>query len=71
MLVGIKLAWIGYFLYFVLIGLSGWILIPYSDSTGLVFPLIIFYIYVRLKETENKKVKYIDLRWESSYIKLD
>lgn len=57
--VGSKLAWIGYFFYFVLVGLSGWILIPYSDSTGLIFPILIFYIYIVLKETQKVKKKYL------------
>lgn len=45
-----KLAWMGYLFYFVLVGLSGWILIPYSDSTGLIFPILMLYIYISLKE---------------------
>ena len=56
-IVGSKLAWLGYFLYFILVGLSGWILIPYSDSTGLIFPILMFYIYTILKETKNIKKK--------------
>lgn len=58
-IVGEKLAWIGYAVYFVLAGLSGWILIPYSDSTGLIFPILILYIYTGLKEKENTKKKYV------------
>lgn len=58
-IVGSKLAWIGYFFYFVLVGLSGWILIPYSDSTGLIFPILILYIYLLIKETEDVKQKCI------------
>ena len=56
-IVGSKLAWIGYFFYSALVGLSGWILIPYSDSTGLIFPILIFYIYLIVKETEDVKTK--------------
>lgn len=59
--VGSKLAWLGYFLYFILVGLSGWILIPYSDSTGLIFPILLFYIYTSLKGTENIKKKYFSV----------
>lgn len=54
-IVGYKLAWVGYFFYFVLVGLSGWILIPYSDSTGLIFPILMLYIYIRIKESGDVK----------------
>lgn len=42
-----------YCIYALLTGLSPWILIPYSDSTGLIFPILIFYIYVRWKNTNK------------------
>ncbi|MBP3308857.1 MAG: hypothetical protein J6L90_05400 [Clostridia bacterium] len=31
--------------FFLLIGLSPWVVIPYSDSTGIIFPILIFRIY--------------------------
>lgn len=45
---------IGYICYILLIGLSPWVSIPYSDSTGLVFPILILNIYTWLPK--NKKM---------------
>lgn len=59
--VGCKGAWIGYIFYFILVGLSGWILIPYSDSTGIIFPILMLYIYISMKETKNIKRKFLDM----------
>lgn len=50
-----KIAWIAYGFYFILGGLSAWIMIPYSDSTGIIFPVFLFWLYVKLKETESAK----------------
>lgn len=52
-----KMAWLAYGFYFVLVGLSGWIMIPYSDSSGVLFPLLLFWIYLKGKETETVKRK--------------
>lgn len=52
-----KIAWIAYGFYFILGGLSAWIMIPYSDSTGIIFPVFLFWLYVKLKETESAKKK--------------
>ena len=50
-----KIAWIAYGFYFILGGLSAWIMIPYSDSTGIIFPIFLFYLSVKIKETESVK----------------
>lgn len=52
----INLAILGYVLYIILIGLSPWVSIPYSDSFALVIPVLILYLYMGL---EDGKVKYI------------
>ena len=41
-----KYAFFGYALYTLIIGLSPWVSIPYSDSMGLLFPILIFYLYI-------------------------
>lgn len=41
---------LGYSLYILLVGLSPWVSIPYSDSFGLLFPILILYLYC-LKDT--------------------
>lgn len=43
-----SLALLGYFIYIILIGLSPWVSIPYSDSMALIIPIIMFYLYIRL-----------------------
>ena len=50
-----KIAWIAYGFYFILGGLSAWIMIPYSDSTGIIFLIFLFYLSVKIKETESVK----------------
>lgn len=46
----INLSILGYILYVVLIGLSPWVSIPYSDSVALVIPVLILYLYMGLKD---------------------
>lgn len=43
-------AWI---LYMLFIGFSPWMVVPYSDGTGLIFPVLIFYIYVCLRRNKR------------------
>lgn len=56
---GIRNAWLGFFSWFVLIGTSPWLLVPYSDSLTLHFP--IFYLWIWLKASEVSKKKKIVL----------
>lgn len=51
-------AWCGWFCYLVLVGTSGWLMIPYSDSMGLFFPTMLLYLYVKLQNG-----KYVRLKW--------
>lgn len=51
-------AWLGWILYCLLLGTSPWIVIPYSDSVALFMPVLIFYMYLRYKESPHK-IKYI------------
>lgn len=52
-------AWLSWILYLILVGVSPWVSIPYSDSTGLIFPVAIFWCYVKMeKEESNKKWLY-------------
>lgn len=41
--------------YVLLAGLSPWVVIPYSDATGMVFPVFIFYLYLCIKEGKYVK----------------
>ncbi len=57
--VSTKAAWCVYFLYAVMAGLSGWIVIPYSDGTGIIFPVCLLALYLKIKETNNTGKQYI------------
>ncbi len=52
--VGIRARWGAYFLYVFLIALSPWIVLPYSDGMGIIFPVLILYLYLRCKEQQGK-----------------
>ena len=41
-----RLSAFGYVLYLLLVGLSPWVSIPYSDSVGLLFPTLILFLYL-------------------------
>ena len=51
-----SLALLGYFIYIILIGLSPWVSIPYSDSMALIIPVIMFYLYIRLCNGYSKSL---------------
>jgi len=44
-----------YILYMALIGVSPWVVVPYSDSIGLLFPISILFLYLKIKETRGEK----------------
>lgn len=48
-----KYAYLGYILYTLIIGLSPWVSIPYSDSFALFFPTIIYYLYINRNNSKN------------------
>ncbi len=42
-------------MYIFLVGLSPWVVIPYSDASGVLFPTVLYYLYVKIckgKQTE-------------------
>lgn len=44
---------ITWFLYCFFIGISPWIVIPYSDSIGLIFPILILRLYQQYKKSDG------------------
>jgi hypothetical protein len=44
---------VGYAIYFLMLGISPWISIPYSDSMALIFPILIIYIYLNRARAKN------------------
>lgn len=51
---GRKTAWFGYLFYLVLVGTSPWLLIPYSDSMELIFPILLLYLWVKEQKASPK-----------------
>lgn len=43
--------------YLILIGFSPWLIVPYSDSTGLIFPILILRLYQSLSKEKNTLLK--------------
>ena len=54
-----NLAFAGYLIYLLLIGLSPWVSIPYSDASGLIFPTAILALYLYPAE----KKAFFALKW--------
>lgn len=42
----IKTAVTTWVMFVLVVGLSPWVTVPYSDSTGLIFPVLLFYLYM-------------------------
>ena len=51
-----SLAWLSWILTFFLVGLSPWTSIPYSDSVGLIFPMLFAFILYGLDAEESSGV---------------
>lgn len=48
-----RIAFAIWMMYVLMIGLSPWVVIPYSDATGLLFPTLLIYIYIRICRGKN------------------
>lgn len=57
--VSIRLSWVAYSLYTLLISLSGWMVLPYSDGMGVIFPILLLYLYIRCRECAIHWKKYM------------
>ncbi len=51
----VYLAWAGWALYCLMFAISGWVVVPYTDALGVIFPVLIFRIYQVISE-KNKPV---------------
>lgn len=63
---GIAASWGIYLVYAILIGTSGWIVLPYSDGMGIIFPTLLLYLYIRFKHCMTGKGKY--LYWAALFV---
>ena len=52
----INLSVFGYIFYVLLVGLSPWVSIPYSDSTALIIPVLMLYLYTNIDKEGFKIV---------------
>lgn len=48
-------AWATYFMYVLFVGISPWFIVPYSDSTGILFPVMIVWLYTRIKRDSKRQ----------------
>lgn len=53
----INLSVLGYVFYVLLVGLSPWVSIPYSDSTALIIPVLMLYLHINIDTDGFKTVK--------------
>ncbi len=52
-------ACLGWIIYILLIGISPWVSIPYSDSIGLIFPITILWLWVKKEKiSRNRRLWY-------------
>lgn len=54
-------AYLGYILYILIVGLSPWVSIPYSDAMGLFFPTMIYYLYINRNNCKNSLVVWMNI----------
>ena len=54
-------AYLGYILYILIVGLSPWVSIPYSDAIGLYFPTMIYYLYINRNNCKNSLVVWMNI----------
>lgn len=48
------------------IAINPWLVIPYSDSIGIIFPVLILYIYLKLKEGKHIKMLMVSFAFLSA-----
>lgn len=52
-----RICWLSWILSVLLTGLSPWMVVTYTDSLGLVFPISILYLYFRVSKTNSNRKK--------------
>lgn len=50
-----KISFLGFIIYCILIGTSGWVLVPYTDSIGMLAPILFLFLLVYWKDNTYKK----------------
>ena len=52
-----RICWLSWTLSALLTGLSPWMVVTYTDSLGLIFPISILYLYFRVSKTNSNRKK--------------
>lgn len=55
----LTLSWVGWIAYVILLGTSPWLVIPYSDSMGILIPILILRIYHFIQNGKRVYIKWI------------
>ena len=53
------LSWVAYVITYFFVGISPWFIVPYSDATGFIFPVLILWMYHSSKTERNRYRKMI------------
>lgn len=52
-------SWFGWGIFVLLQGTSAWMVIPYSDSVGVIFPIAGIYLYLKCREEKRRELLWI------------
>ena len=52
-------SWFGWGIFVLLQGTSAWMVIPYSDSVGVIFPIAGIYLYLKCREGKRRELLWI------------
>ena len=53
-----KASYLAWVIYALLLGLSGWVIVPYTDMTVILLPLLIYYIYLRMSGDRRDYIRW-------------
>lgn len=48
--------WISWGMYIIFLGFTTWLAVPYTDSLGIIFPILILSIFMKIKNCEGNKI---------------
>ncbi len=56
--VSTRAAYVAWGIYALILGLSGWVIIPYTDMTVIAFPVLIYYLYLKMDDSRMDYVRW-------------
>lgn len=54
-----KYAWLGWLNFCILLAVSGWVTLPYTDGMALLFPILILRLYQKKENSNKDKLKFL------------